>query len=136
MRRHIIELAATPVFAGAMLVAIAVLTGKENSWTIVASILVATAGGVGLVFACRRDTSIAVRAKRIVAPVLLCVLVPILGGVASAAADSGAWGMVVGAVLAFALVGFGLSRLTPHRRGEPAGDHQIAARALQQQVPP
>ena len=113
MRRHIIELAATAVFTGAMLAAIAVLSGKENSRIIGASILVATAGGVGLVFTCRRDTSVAVRVKRIVALVLLGVLVPVCSGVASAAADSGAWGIVVGAVLAFALAGFGLSRLTP-----------------------
>ena len=113
MRRHIIELAATAVFTGAMLATIAVLSRKESTWIIGASTLVAIAGGVGLGLACRRNTSVAVRVKRIVALVLLGVLVPVFGVVASAAADSGAWGIVVGAVLAFALAGFGLSRLTP-----------------------
>jgi hypothetical protein len=113
MRRHFIEIAATAVFAGPMLATIGAINGKANSWIFVGSILVAAAGAAGIAFACRQEVSLAVRLKRILALALLGVVVPVFSGIAIAAAEVGAWGVAIGAVLAFVLVTFGLSRLTP-----------------------
>ena len=113
MRRHFIEIAATAAFAGPMLAAIAAISGKANSWIFVGSLLVGAAGAIGIVFVFRRETSVTVRLKRILALALLGVIVPVLSGIAIAAAEIGSWGVSIGAALALVLVSFGLSRLTP-----------------------